>query len=198
MKIKEQWEKLKEQWKIFSEFMEQSEGYYNKSYIAPVLIPERGFIIFDGQEKPNFFTEEYHCDNVRKEIKKVYPEEFNDIEKKCGNDINQYGYYLMSKNAVMFLNHSFVSLNEYQQSPSLIFQSKGILYIPGSISNLTASQANWLVKFLYDFERMDQLYIELAYIDQKKGKWVYEDISLNYLREQLNDHLYHHMSQAKK
>ena len=71
--------KIKEQWKIFSEFMEQSEGYYNKSYIAPVLIPERGFIIFDGQEKPNFFTEEYHCDNVRKEIKKVYPEEFSDI-----------------------------------------------------------------------------------------------------------------------
>lgn len=158
----------------------------SKEYTVPVLIPERGFILFPELEDPVVFNEEYHRDGIKKAIQTMYPEEYPLLISKFQNDQSKYEYYLIRKGAVLFLNHSLISLNEYQIHPYLITNSNGILYIPENLESLTIYQVNWLLKYIHDFKRMNQIHIELASITNQEYQLQYHSISIEELQQRLS------------
>ena len=159
----------------------------NKEYTVPVLIPERGFILFPELEDPIIFSEEYHRDGIKKAIQNMYPEEYSLLVSNFQDDQSKYEYYLIRKGAILFLNHSLISLNEYQTHPYLIKNSNGILYIPENLETLTVYQINWLLKYIHDFKRMNQVYIELSSITEKVNTLQYQNISIDTLQQKLTE-----------
>lgn len=170
----------------------------SKEYTIPVLIPERGFILFPELEDPVVFNEEYHRDGIKKAIQTMYPEEYPLLISKFQNDQSKYEYYLIRKGAVLFLNHSLISLNEYQTHPYLITNSNGILYMPENLESLNIYQVNWLLKYIHDFKRMNQIHIELASITNQEYQLQYQAISIDTLQQVLTKIQFHKQDEKKK
>ncbi len=169
-----------------------------EAYTAPVLIPERGFILFQELENPVFLSEEYHRDGIKKAIKNMYPDEYSLLVSEFQDNQSKYEYFLMRKGAVLFLNHSLISQNEYQIHPYLIANSNGILYMPEDLDSLTIYQVNWLLKYINDFKRMDQIHIELTSVKPNEQTLQYQAISIEELQQTLSRINYEKLTHKSK
>ena len=178
MNLKEKLQKLKQ------ELIKSNQ--HPEEYTAPVLLPERGFILFPELEDPIILNEEYHRDGIRSAIQNMYPEEYPLLVSTFQTDQSKYEYYLIRKGAVLFLNHSLISLNEYQTHPYLITNSNGILFLPDNLESLTIYQVNWLLKYIHDFKRMNHIHAELSHVREKSQSLQYHSISIEELQQRLS------------
>lgn len=168
-------------------FMEKPASYSTQE--SPVLISERGFVLFSQEEMPVKLSDEMHYQSLQKIIKNYYPEQSDSLIKKYHQDHVGYIHFLTENGNTVFLNHSLVNLNDYQKNPNLIYRSMGILYLPSKLEDLTFLQANTLLKYKDDFRRMQWINIVEVHFKDDTNEVTYQSIPLPEFETRLQNHL---------
>ena len=187
--------------KIFEKWMKLHSGVqiekHAEKYFQPVILPERGFVLLQGEYVPQKIQTEQHVDGLEQIISKTFGREVIDQIPSELRTLYTYEQFLLEHGAIVFINRTYVEIGGYQTTPQKILSSVGVLNIPNGVTALDTNQSSGLLKYMNDFKRMGMLAIYQVMIDANtKGK-IYQDMLLSELNCQLLDHVYHLMEQEK-